>query len=156
MRSWPARHKLAVSVTALLSAVDLLALVLLVHRLFHGAVGGVQLLRDAGEIWIGNVVAFALWYWELDGGGPLRRTASSVFGRDFAFVQMTTPQLVRTDWLPRLVDYLYLSFTNASAFSPTDTLPLTSRAKLLMLLQSAISIVTLILVAARAVNMLGG
>jgi uncharacterized membrane protein len=147
----PARHRAAVSLTAVLSALDLIALVLLVHRLLDGSVGGVQLLRDAGEIWAGNVLAFALWYWELDGGGPHRRRAP----RDFAFVQMTTPELAAPGWQRRFVDYLYLSFTNASAFSPSDTSPLTSRAKLLMLLQSAISIVTLILVAARAVNMLG-
>jgi uncharacterized membrane protein len=75
--------------------------------------------------------------------------------RDFAFPQMTDSRLATPRWQPRFVDYLYLSFTNASAFSPADTLPLTAKAKLLMLLQSSISIVTLILVAARAVNMLG-
>ena len=75
--------------------------------------------------------------------------------RDFAFVQMLSPHLAEAGWHPRFVDYLYLSFTNASAFSPTDTLPLTRWAKLLMLLQSSVSIVTVVLVAARAVNMLG-
>jgi hypothetical protein len=135
----PARHRVAVLFTAILSAVDLAALVLLVHRLFQGSVGGAQLLRDAGEIWAGNVLAFALWYWELDGGGPHRRRAP----RDFAFVQMTEPALAVPGWRSRFVDYLYLSFTNASAFGPSDTVP------------SSVSIVTVILVAARAVNMLG-
>jgi hypothetical protein len=101
------------------------------------------------------VIAFALWYWELDGRGPPARLADPSAPRDFAFTQMTTPSLAGPGWQPRFVDYLYLSFTNASAFGPTDTLPLTSLAKLLMLLQSSIAIVTLILVAARAVNMLG-
>jgi hypothetical protein len=148
-----ARHRIAISVTAILSAATMVALVLLVLRLLHGTIGGSQLLRDAGEIWAGNVVAFALWYWELDGGGPPRR-AAGVGAHDFAFAQMTSPQLGEADWRPGFVDYLYLSFTNASSFSAADTLPLTPRVKLVMLVQSALSIVTLILVAARAVNML--
>jgi uncharacterized membrane protein len=86
---------------------------------------------------------------------PARAAAPPEAARDFAFPQMTDPEVAKTGWHPRFVDYLYLSFTNASAFSPTDTLPLTRWAKLLMMLQSSISIVTLILVAARAVNMLG-
>jgi uncharacterized membrane protein len=126
-----------------------------VHHLVHGSVDGGQLLLAAGEVWATNVIVFALWYWELDGGGPPHRLAHPAAQRDFAFTQMTSPQLAEADWHPRFVDYLYLSFTNASSFGPTDTLPLTRWAKLLMLLQSAVSIVTLILVAARGVNMLG-
>jgi uncharacterized membrane protein len=147
------KHKVAITATAILSAANMVALVLLVHRLLHGDVGGMRLLQEAGEIWVGNVIAFALWYWELDGGGPPRR-ASGEGAPDFAFAQMTLPQLGETEWRPGFVDYLYLSFTNASSFSAADTLPLTRRVKLVMLVQSAISIVTLILVAARAVNML--
>jgi len=150
-----AKHKLAISLTALLSAANLVALGFLVRRLLGGTIGGSELLFAAGQIWTVNVIAFGLWYWELDGGGPPRRRVSPLGRRDFAFAQMTTPALAEPGWSPRLVDYLYLSFTNASSFSPSDTLPLTSWAKLLMLIQSSISIVTLILVAARAVNMLG-
>ena len=120
-------------------------------------VGGVQgrtLLYGAFDIWVTNVIVFALWYWELDGGGPPRRLADPAAPRDFAFVQMTDPEVRRAGWHPRFTDYLYVAFTNASAFSPTDTMPLTRRAKMLMMLQSAISILTLLLVAARAVNIL--
>ena len=115
---------------------------------------GRQLLLSAVEIWWTNVLVFALWYWELDGGGPPARLRAPKASRDFAFVQMTDPDLAAPGWLPRFGDYLYVSFTNSSAFSPTDTLPLTRMAKTLMLIQSSVSLVTLLLVAARAVNIL--
>ncbi len=149
------RRSIAICLTGILSTANVLALGFLVQHLVHGNVGGGQLLRAAGQVWGTNVIAFALWYWELDAGGPPGRLADSGATRDFAFPQMTDSRLATPGWQPRFVDYLYLSFTNASAFSPADTLPLTAKAKLLMLLQSSISIVTLILVAARAVNMLG-
>jgi uncharacterized membrane protein len=149
------RRTAAIALTGLLSAANVLALALLVHQLFHGRIEGPHLLLAAGQVWATNVIAFALWYWELDGGGPPRRLGEPAASRDFAFVQMTTPVLAAPDWQPRFVDYVYLSFTNASAFSAADTVPLTTLAKLLMLLQSAISLVTVILVAARAVNMVG-
>ena len=141
--------------TGVLSMANLLALALLVARLSDGSVTGRPLLLAAAEIWATNAIVFALWYWELDGGGPPRRLAQPSGKRDFAFVQMLNPELAEPAWHPRFVDYLYLSFTNASAFSPSDTLPLTRWAKLLMLLQSWVSIVTVVLVAARAVGMLG-
>jgi uncharacterized membrane protein len=150
-----ARRRTAILLTAFLSVANLLALALLVTHLAQGGSSGQRLLLAAGQIWSTNVIVFALWYWELDGGGPPRRLADAAGPRDFAFVQMLSPQLAERGWHPRFVDYLYLSFTNASAFSPSDTLPLTRWAKLLMLLQSSVSIVTVVLVAARAVNMLG-
>jgi uncharacterized membrane protein len=149
------RRKTAIVLTAVLSATNLFALALLVTRLSDGSVTGRPLLLAAAEIWSTNAIVFALWYWELDGGGPPARLADPTGKRDFAFVQMLNRELAEPDWHPRFVDYLYLSFTNASAFSPSDTLPLTRWAKLLMLLQSWVSIVTVVLVAARAVNMLG-
>jgi uncharacterized membrane protein len=149
------RRSAAIGLTAVLSVTNLLALGLLVTRLADGSVAGRPLLLAAAEIWTTNAIVFALWYWELDGGGPPVRLAGGAGRRDFAFAQMLSPQLAEPGWHPRFVDYLYLSFTNASAFSPSDTLPLTRWAKLLMLLQSWISIVTVVLVAARAVNMLG-
>jgi uncharacterized membrane protein len=97
------------------------------------------------------VLVFALWYWELDHGGPGRR-AGSRGGGDFRFPQQ---QVAASDWAPGFVDYLYLSFTNATALSPTDTVPLTAWAKLLMMLQALVSLLTLVLVAAHAVNVLG-
>ena len=149
------RRTAAIVLTAVLSAANLLALGLLVARLSDGTVAGRPLLLATAEIWTTNAIVFALWYWELDGGGPPLRLAEPSGRRDFAFVQMLSPQLAEPGWHPRFVDYLYLSFTNASAFSPSDTLPLTRWAKLLMLLQSWVSIVTVVLVAARAVSMLG-
>ena len=141
--------------TGVLSMANLLTLALLVERLSDGSVTGRPLLLAAAEIWATNAIVFALWYWELDGGGPPTRLSEPAGKRDFAFVQMLSPELAEPGWHPRFVDYLYLSFTNASAFSPSDTLPLTRWAKLLMLLQSWVSIVTVVLVAARAVGMLG-
>jgi hypothetical protein len=150
------RRMAAITLTAIVSIANAATLVFLIHFLFTiGAAGeGRQLLIAAGQIWLTNVIVFGLWYWELDGGGPPTRLADPKAPRDFAFVQMTDPEVAAPGWHPRFVDYFYLAFTNASAFSPTDTMPLTRWAKLLMLAQSTISIVTLLLVAARAVNIL--
>jgi hypothetical protein len=150
------RRKAAITLTAIISIANAATLIFLIHFLFKtgGTGDGRQLLIAAGQIWATNVIVFALWYWELDGGGPPKRLADPCAPRDFAFVQMTDPEVAAPGWHPRFVDYLYVSFTNASAFSPTDTMPLTLWAKLLMLAQSLLSIVTLLLVAARAVNIL--
>ena len=128
----------------------------LVRGLVEGTTGqnARELLVTGGAIWLTNVIVFALWYWELDRGGPAARAAGLVPYPDFQFVQMTDPQLAPPDWEPSFVDYFYLSFTNATAFSPTDVMPLTAWAKLTMLGQSAISLVTVALVIARAVNIL--
>ena len=118
----------------------------------HGGTNAMTLLVNGGSIWLTNVIVFALWYWEFDRGGPAARANARLKHPDFLFSQMTAPELVRRDWEPGFVDYLYLSFTNATAFSPTDTLPLSRWAKLTMMVQSAISLVTVALVVARAVN----
>jgi hypothetical protein len=99
-------------------------------------------------------LVFALWYWELDRGGPRHRLIASTRGADFLFPQMVTPACATTGWMPRFVDYFYVAFTNATAFSPTDTMPLTPVAKMLMAVQSLTSLLTVALVAARAVNIL--
>lgn len=135
------------------------SVVLLVSTLVSGAAGSnrpTELLGSAAAIWITNVLVFALGYWELDRGGPVSRALARRTYGDFLFPQMASPGLADPDWEPTFVDYLYLSFTNSTAFSPTDTLPLARWAKLLMALQSGSSLVTLALVAARAVNILGG
>jgi uncharacterized membrane protein len=126
----------------------------LILQLAHGEshLKPLPLLVTGGAIWLTNVIVFALWYWDLDRGGPAARAAARVKYPDFLFAQMTAPELVRKDWEPGFVDYLYLSFTNATAFSPTDTLPLSRWAKLMMMFQSGISLVTVALVVARAVN----
>jgi hypothetical protein len=114
-----------------------------------------DLLLNGAVIWLTNVIVFALWYWEADRGGPAARAAGRDPYPDFLFTGMASPDLVHPHWEPTFVDYFFLSFTNATAFSPTDTLPLTSWAKLTMSGQSAISLVTAALVVARAVNVLG-
>jgi uncharacterized membrane protein len=118
-------------------------------------------IRDAGEllwvgasIWITNVIVFALWYWEFDRGGPVARAAGGRPYADFLFPQMTERLVAPADWAPQFLDYFYVSFTNATAFSPTDVMPLTRWAKMAMLVQSAFSLSIAVLVVARAVNIL--
>jgi uncharacterized membrane protein len=112
------------------------------------------LLVTGGNIWLTNIVIFALWYWDLDRGGPGSRARAEKNKPDFLFPEMTAPDLADADWEPHFVDYLYLAFTNATAFSPTDTLPFSRWSKLAMMLQSTISLSTGALVIARAVNIL--
>jgi uncharacterized membrane protein len=112
------------------------------------------LLITGAEIWITNVVVFALLYWETDRGGPTLRARGVRHLPDFLFPQMQAPEFCAEHWEPQFMDYLYLSFTNVTAFSPTDVLPLARWAKLVMMLQSMTSIVTIGLVIARAVNVL--
>ena len=112
------------------------------------------LLVTGGAIWLTNVIAFGLWYWEFDRGGPVARALAIKPYPDFLFPQMTSPQLARPSWEPMFGDYFYLSFTNATAFSPTDVMPLSRWAKMLMLVQSAVSLLLAALVIARAVNIL--
>jgi hypothetical protein len=114
-----------------------------------------QLLITGGVIWLTNVIAFGLWYWELDRGGPVARALNlkDKFP-DFQFPQMMSPEMAPPDWEPAFLDYLYVAFTNATAFSPTDTMPLSRWAKVAMTVQSLISIVTVALVVSRAVNIL--
>lgn len=114
-----------------------------------------SLLGSGAAIWLINVLTFSVWYWELDRGGAVERANGTDPYPDFLFPQMSTPGVASKDWEPRFVDYLYVAFTNATAFSPTDTLPLSRWAKLAMLLESAISLVTAALVIAKAVNALG-
>jgi hypothetical protein len=113
-----------------------------------------QLLITGAVIWLTNVAVFALWFWEFDRGGPAARALN--LGNklpDFQFPQMVSPpEMVKPEWEPIFVDYLYLAFTNATAFSPTDVMPMSRWAKAAMTLQSVISIITLALVISRAVN----
>jgi uncharacterized membrane protein len=149
------RRHVSIALIALIGLANAIALAFLIHQLLYGGgLTGRTLLFAAFDLWGTNVIAFALWFWELDGGGPVRRRHDPARERDFAFVQLTDREVAPQGWEARFLDYLYVAFTNASAFSPTDTLPLTRRAKMLMLLQSTISLLTLLLVAARAVNIL--
>jgi hypothetical protein len=119
----------------------------------HERSGGELLLKGAA-IWGTNVITFGLAFWALDRGGPASRIEPDPPLPDFQFPQNENPQLAPPDWRPRLFDYLYLSFTNSIAFSPTDAMPLSVAAKALMLLESAISATTVLLVTARAINIL--
>ncbi len=112
------------------------------------------LLTSGAAIYLTNIIAFGLWFWEIDRGGPFARARATSPHPDFLFPQMSSPDVAHPDWEPRFVDYLYVSFTNAVAFSPTDTMPLTRRAKALMALQSLVALSTIGLVIARAVNVL--
>ena len=129
---------------------------LLADHLVNGTAGDKAgpLLLAGGSIYITNIIAFALWYWEFDRGGPFARRHGQDPHPDFLFPQMTMPEIAQHDWEPQFPDYLYVSFTNATAFSPTDTMPLSRWAKMLMAAQSSIALITVALVIARAVNVL--
>ncbi len=128
----------------------------LASGLIRGTVGGdaVAVLLNAAGVWFTIVIVAALWYWEIDRGGPAARANARNPYPDFLFPQMTAPELARPDWEPTFIDYLYLSFTNTTAFSPTDVMPLSRWAKLAMTIQSGSSLVLVALVVARAVNTL--
>ena len=130
------------------------SLAFLIEQLLNGHASGTMLLRAALIIWIQNVVLFAVVFWELDCGGPDTRAAGGRLERDFLFPQLDVTSVAAAGWRPTFLDYLYTSCTNASAFSPTDVLPLTHQAKLAMMAQSLPSLITIVLVTARAVNII--
>ena len=149
---------LALLLIGVIGLVNAGSLVLLVHRLVYGHFAdGAMLLGSAAAVWLTNTVVFGLLYWELDRGGPLGRVGArgAPTHPDLLFPQDTTPSLAPAGWRPAYVDYLFVSLTASTAFSPTDTMPLTRRAKLMMGSQSLLSLATVALVAARAVNVLG-
>lgn len=149
------RRYLSLGAIAIVSAANAASIILLVHLLLNGAhVNAGPLLRAAVHMWVVNVLLFGLWFWQLDGGGPLERPKCAPHSRDFLFPQQIEPVLMEGNWQPKFLDYLYVSFTNAAAFSPTDTMPLSRWAKMLMLVQSAISLALAVMVVARAVNIL--
>jgi hypothetical protein len=149
------RRQVAMSLIGVVSAVNLYSLIMLVHFLLRGGKAGGHALILAGLVlWWTNVLLFGLWYWELDRGGPLLRLLVPDARPDFLFPQMTEKKIAPEGWIPGLIDYLYTSFTNATAFSPTDTMPLTVIAKVLMAVQAFAALTTIGLVIARAVNIL--
>ncbi len=158
IRHSPFRRHIALLLIALVSAVNLYSLVQLCHYLLHGHVNnGRELVFSGIALWGTNVLLFGLWYFELDRGGPLARARKEERYPDFLFVQMTDAERYAPEaWAPRLIDYLYTSFTNATAFSPTDTMPLTPAAKWLMSTQALAALITIGLIFARAVNILQG
>ncbi|MEU3186681.1 hypothetical protein ABZ707_21130 [Streptomyces sp. NPDC006923] len=158
---------LSLTLVALIAFSNLAALGILVYELVHAGVkDGPSLLLAAFQVWLTNVIVFGLAYWELDRGGPVSRTQiprAALPLADFRFSQDENDDAVQevadgssgsSDWVPVLTDYLYVSVTNSTAFSPTDTMPLSSRAKLMMSVQAVAALVTSLLVIARAVSTL--
>lgn len=155
MRHSIVRRRFALAVIGLVSAVNTFSLYQLCHFLLHGGrEQGRPLILAGVVLWVTNVLLFGLWYWELDRGGPSERMFNPEVKPDFLFPQMEEPRYAPEGWTPGLIDYLYVSFTNATAFSPTDAMPLTQMAKVLMSAQALTALVTVGLVVARAVNIL--
>ena len=149
------RRRLAIGLTALVSAANIASLALLSRQLLrHATPNGRELIWAGALIWLTNILIFGLWYWEVDRGGPGVRATGRDGPPDFLFPPMNDDAVLPANWRPDLVDYAYLSVTNAIAFSPTDTMPLSPRAKSMMALQSIVSFVTVGLIVARAVNIL--
>ena len=145
------------TLAGLLSLANATSAALLVRNLAHGRAdeSAATLLLAGASIWAAGVLIFALWYWELDRGGPADRCHAMRMYPDFLFPQLQQPGLAPLDWKPFFTDYLYLSFTNAISFAASDVTPLTRWAKTMMMLQSAVSVAAIALVIARAVNILG-
>ena len=149
------RRRMTIALIVIVTAANFAAEGLLVHYLLKsGGSGGRSLVFSAAQIWFTNVAAFGLWFWEVDRGGPHMRTAPKPHAPDFLFPQMDASDPSLKAWRPAFLDYLYVAFTNASAFSPTDAMPLSVRIKALMLIQAIASFLTVGVVAARAVNIL--
>jgi uncharacterized membrane protein len=155
-RSTPTLRMLGLGLIAIASLGNAWSVGQLVRDIATGYDTGsaVELLTSGAGIYLVNVLSFAIWFWELDRGGPVDRANGIDPYPDFLFPPMTSPGMTPKDWEPEFLDYLYLAFTNATAFSPTDTLPLSRWAKFAMALESAIALVTAALVIAKAVNTL--
>jgi len=150
-------RRVEIGLVLLLVAGALWATVVLTDRLIGGSPqtsSAGYLLASGALVLIGNNLAFSLVYWEFDSGGPRARAERRTDYQEFAFPQQINPDLAAPGWRPVFIDYLYLGFTNSTAFSPTDVMPLAHWAKLTMALQSTVSLVVLGLVVARAVNVL--
>ena len=149
-------RRLTIGLIAVMSAATLGAIVVLIYDIIEGLPGinATDLLGRGAAVWFNNVIVFSLWYWEIDRGGPPERAVGADVPPSFAFPENATPELVPEGWVPTYPDYLYLAYTNATAFSPTDTLPVRLWAKMTMMLQSTASLVVAILVIARAINIL--
>jgi uncharacterized membrane protein len=151
----PRRRHIALSLTAFVSAANIFSLGELTHFLLHHNVAdGRRLIVSGVLIWLTNLLIFALWYWEMDRGGPGKRAVGRDGPPDFLFPQMSDDTIEPRDWRPKYFDYFYVSLTNNTAFSPTDTMPLTWMAKAIMGVQSVVSLLTLGLIVSRAVNIL--
>jgi hypothetical protein len=148
-------RRLTIALIAIITVANTASMVLLVHHLLVANVSqGRQLIYSAVSVWLTNVIIFGLWFWEIDRGGPHRRASGLSILPDIQFPQMENPHLAPDNWHPRFVDYLYTSFANGTSFAPADAMPLTMLAKSLFASESLVSLVTIAVVAARAVNIL--
>ncbi|MDE3064950.1 MAG: DUF1345 domain-containing protein [Acidobacteriota bacterium] len=146
---------LTLSLIGLVTLANVVSMALLVHHLLHTqVVQGRALIYSAVAVWLTNVIVFGLWFWEVDRGGPHRRAGGDTGYPDLQFPQMENPQLAPPDWRPSFTDYLYTAFANGTSFAPADAMPLTLRLKALFLAESLVSLITIAVVAARAVNIL--
>jgi uncharacterized membrane protein len=151
----PAVRLATLSLIGLITVANIASVALLVHHLLHvRVIQGRNLIYSAIAVWMTNVIVYGLWFWEIDRGGPHRRAGGTDAWPDFQFPQMENPQLAPPDWRPSFTDYLYTSFANGTSFAPADAMPLTLKAKALFLSESLVSLVTIAVVAARAVNIL--
>lgn len=146
---------LGIALSALVTVAIIASTALLIARLPGGKAQSTNLLQDGALIWGINVCVFAIWYWEIDGGGPHARHGKRYTSTDFLFPQMTMDGADETRWSPRFFDYLFLAFNTSAAFSPTDTLVLSRLPKALMMVQSLIALVVVAVLISRAINTLG-
>jgi hypothetical protein len=158
----------SVLLVGLVITTNLVALGMLIHSLAAAHTSGTSLLLAGMQVWLTNVIGFGLLFWELDRGGPVTRREArrdklppadwrfSQDEDDDAVLEVATTSSVKSGWIPIFLDYLYMSVTNSSAFSPTDTMPLTNRAKTLMAIEATAALLTSLLIIARAVGSLGG
>jgi uncharacterized membrane protein len=155
-RRGPVVRAASIGLILVITIANMASAVLLIRAILESKAGNSAgpLLASGASVWATNVIAFALWYWEFDRGGPVQRAQGTSRFPDLMFPQMAAPELAAPDWEPLFVDYLYMSFTNATAFSPTDVMPLARWAKLAMAAQSSVSLGVGALVIARAVNIL--
>ena len=157
-RRSPALQRLMVALLVVMTVGTVTSVTVLAVDILAGVEGvtATVLLGRGAAIWFENVILFSLWYWQFDRGGPAERAAGTAVPPSFAFPENATPELAPAGWRPAYPDYLYLAYTNATAFSPTDTLPVRRWPKLTMMVQSTLSLVIAILVLARAINILPG
>jgi len=153
----PAARRATIALIAVMTVATVAGIAVLVVDIIDTNINTVDanaLLGRGAALWVTNVITFSFWFWMFDRGGPAERAARSSVAPSFAFPEDATPELAPANWMPRYHDYLYLSFTNATAFSPTDTLPVQPWAKMAMMAESVLSLVTAIMVIARAINVL--
>ncbi len=148
-------RRVTIGLIVVINLVNVVSVGLLVHLLLDATVNqGRNLIYSAVSVWVTNIIVFALWFWEVDRGGPTVRGTSSEGFADIQFPQMENPHLAPDGWGPSFVDYLYTAFANGTSFAPADAMPLSARVKALFAMESIVSLVTIAVVAARAVNIL--